>query len=99
MQPLTIIKHGQVVNHAERGVSPCCWGLIREALVFQTPEHPFHDRIVITIALPTHTAPHPGSSELSLILGTGILTAAIRVMQEAGCRLSLPDGHVQRSRD
>ena len=56
MQALTIIKHGQVVNHAQRSVSPCFWWLVREAFFFQTPKHPFHHRIIITIALPTHAA-------------------------------------------
>ena len=99
MQSLTIIKHHQVINHAQRGLGPCVGWLIREAFIFQTSEHSFHDRIVITIALPTHAAHHLGGLELPLILATGILTAAIRMMQQARLGLALADGHVQRACD
>ncbi len=96
MQALTIINQDQVVNHAQRGVSPCFWWLVREAFFFQTSEHPFHHRIIITVPLPTHTADHVGVPKLALILHTGILTATIRMMQQPRLRLALPDGHLQR---
>ena len=89
MQALAIVKHSEIVNDTERGVGPCFWGVVREAFFFQTPEHSFHNGIIITIALPTHAAHHPGGPELALLLGTGILTAAIRVMQQPGRGLAL----------
>ncbi len=95
MQSLTIIKHDQVINHAQRGLGPGVGWVLREAFFFQTPKHPFYDGIIITVALPTHTAHHLGIPALLLILRTGILTAAIRMMQQARRGLALSDGHVQ----
>jgi len=99
MQALTLVKHGEIVNAPERGVGPCFWWLVRAAFFFQTPEYPLHHRIIITIALPTHTAHHSRGLELALIVGTGILTAAIRVMQQAGRGLSLPHSYMEGPRD
>lgn len=99
MQALTIVKHDEIVKDPEYGVGPCFWGFVREAFFFQTPEHSFHNGIIITITLPTHAADHPGGLELVLILGTRILTATIRVMHETGRGLPLPHGHVEGPRD
>ena len=95
MEALTIIKHDQVVNHAERGMSSRFGWLVREAFFFQASEHPFHDGIVITIAFPTHAADHLGGPELALILATRILTPSIRMMQQPWLGVSLPNGHLQ----
>jgi hypothetical protein len=51
--------------------------VLRETFTFEAPEHPFHDRIIITIALPTHTTDHFSVPELLLVGATGILTAPI----------------------
>ena len=76
----------QVINHAQHGISPCCWWLIHKAFVFQTPEHPFHHRMIITVALLS-------SQKRSMSYARIIALTSLAIMAFAGnsllCRVAL----------
>jgi hypothetical protein len=64
-------------------------------LAFQSGKETFHCRIVITITLPAHTGNHLVFG-LELAVGVGaILTAAVRMVEQAGRWLPIGNGHLQ----
>ena len=96
---MTIIKHFHIVDDGGfDGCSGLLLGRVVEPFVFHTAEHALHDRIVPTIAPPTHAADHLMPLEQRLIGLTRILTPAIRVMQESRRRVPSPNGHGQGGR-
>ncbi len=84
VEPLAIIRHFHIVDDEScdgfRSLFP---NRLIQPFVFDAPKDAFHHGIVPTIAPPTHAADHLMLLEQGLIDGTGILTAAIRVMQKA----------------
>ena len=86
MQALAIIES----LDRSKGLPACvvpgvvCVVMEQEQLVFQGTEEALRHRIVVAVALPTHTRCHAEGREPSLIRKATVLRALIRVMNEAG---------------
>ena len=65
-------------------------------LCFQGVKETFHWGIVVTIASAAHTTLPLIFGQQGLIIFAGVLTAPVRVMQQAGGRLAHGNRHLQR---
>jgi hypothetical protein len=92
----------RVVEHLDRldDVVPCLLTrfvvAMRRPLAFETAEKSLGHGIVETLACTTHTAHHSMIFQQTLIGVTGLLTAPIRMMHEAGRGTATPQRHLPR---
>src|SRR5215510_14695603 len=64
-------------------------------LLLERPKETLRHRVVPAIRLPTHTGPHPVRQLQGAVLARDILTATIRVMDQARRRVTSSNGHAQ----
>src|SRR5712692_686539 len=81
MQSLSIVKRLQVLKDRLASLRPTLKGLPIHALAFERAKEALHERVIITIPFPAHAHHDAVLREQLPIVGSGILTAAIRVMQ------------------
>ena len=95
MKPLTIVISFDVSEQ----IVPCNIPVWIASLVhefgFDRAKAAFHRGIVPTISLPAHGLDHPGCIEDLAVIGSGILAAAIGMMDQAWRGLLALDGHGQ----
>jgi hypothetical protein len=84
MTTLPIIEDLRVFENIGSGLSPHTIGLTVDSLSFECGEETFGHRVVVTISRPTHATGDPVVLQQVLEIMAGILTAAIRVVQETG---------------
>ena len=97
MPPLTIIKDLDVLENINGCFRPCLIVLSIESFPFERGEETFGHRIVVTISRPTHTARDALAPQQVLEIIAGILTAPIRVVNEARTRSPSAYGHCEWS--
>ena len=68
----------------------------REEFVFERREKAFGDRVIPTIAAATHALHDAVRRQHRMLVVTGVLTATIRVMEQAGGRLAPGERALQR---
>ena len=78
-----IVKGFDVFEHAEASVFEIVEVLMVGPLVFEGPEEPFGDSVVVAAASAAHRAVDAQSMECLLIGVAGVLTAAVGVVQES----------------
>lgn len=95
VQPLAIIKRFDVIKEGQ--IDLC----MREPmpavnqLCFERAEERFHAGVIVAVARSAHAGEHPMSLEQAAIFMTGILRAAIRMMQQACRRTPMGERPVQ----
>src|SRR5579864_2612632 len=92
-----VVKHLDVLKQLALAVVA-----VRESIAelhLHGGEEGFHHRVVVTIATSTHAASDAVSGEDRLIIGAGIWTAAIGMMQQTALRAATAQRHVQRLHD
>lgn len=74
---------------------------MKDQLSFEGAKETFDGCIVVTISFAAHgnRTHHSSLCQQSLILAAGVLTAPVRVMQQARRRLANGDGHLQSVND
>src|SRR5215204_52787 len=92
---LRIIEAFDVVEHVSLGLVACVIGLARCALGLQRGEEALHRGIVPHVARAAHRTDDTVICHQLLELLTGVLAAAIGVMQQRIELTSSPDGHDQ----
>lgn len=96
MEPLAIVEAFNKRKDLPTRLIPRVVSLVMDEFIFQGTEEALRHRVVIAIALSTHTRRQAERSELPLIGQTAILCALIGMMDEARSNASLTDGHRQR---
>src|SRR5215207_6662114 len=97
MQPHSIIEPFNVVKHG----AACGRVAVKDAdwqLGLECREEALHRRVVPAVAFTAHTAAHLGLHQERLILGTGILTAPIAMMQQTRWRTPALQRMVKRGK-
>lgn len=93
MPPLTVIKNFNVLKDITFCLCPCLILNLIDPLPFEGGKETFRHRVIVAIAWPTHATGDPVVPEKVLEIITGILAAAIGVMNEAGRRRTSPQSH------
>jgi len=70
--------------------------MVEDPLPLQGAEEALHRGVVPAVALAAHATHQPVLCQELLVVATGILGAAIRVMKQSLGRPSLLQGHLQR---
>ena len=99
MTAKTIVEHLDVFKDILSGLGLGSILLMKDQLSFEGAKETFDGCIVITISFAAHTTHHSSLCQQSLILIAGVLTAPVRVMQQARRRLANGDGHLQSVND
>src|ERR1700730_5998868 len=81
MQSLSIVKRLQVLKNRLPSLRPALKGLPIHTLAFQGAEEALHERVVITIPFAAHAHKHAVLCQQLAVVGSRILTAAIRMVQ------------------
>ena len=89
-----VIK-SQIINNTELGCLLSFRFFVIQLLMLKTTKKSLCGRIIPTVALSAHTLFHLHDIQVSPIFLTGILTASIWVMKQAGLGFSPPKGHSQ----
>src|SRR5258706_14138275 len=95
MKALTIVIHLQELNNHGTGMSARVKDMEIDTLDFESAKETFHDGVVVAVGLSAHANGDVVLSQEGLVVMSGILTAAIRMMQQIGLRLALRKCHVQ----
>jgi hypothetical protein len=94
MLPCTVVKQLNVSHHISPGLGTREVRALGCPFPLHAPKETLGDRIVQAIALATHATPKTMSSAEPLKGLTGVLTAAITMMQQTGSGLTTPQGHL-----
>jgi hypothetical protein len=95
MKPLTIVISFDVSEQIVPGSLLVRVASLMHEFGFDRAKAAFHRGIVPTISLPAHGLDHPGCIEDLAVIGSGVLAAAIGMMDQAWRRLLPLDGHGQ----
>ncbi len=90
-----IVKHLDVIERIGNGLAARCVTSAMRPLVLQAVEEALGRRIVPAVTFPAHARDHAVLGELLLASVAGVLTAPIRVMDQARPRLPAKPGHGQ----
>ena len=96
---MAVIKHLNVMDHITSGIISATIKHPGSPLGFQTVKEALCNCIIPTIAFSTHAANHAVGRQKFLVITTGILAAAIRVVNQSFCRLPPPISHRKSFRD
>src|SRR2546426_11875251 len=82
MPPLAIVEEFEVLEELGARCRPRGPGRVMDQLDFQRREEALGDGVVPAIAPAAHTADDPVLRQHPLVVATGVLTSAIRMMQQ-----------------
>ena len=101
MTAKTIVEHLDVFKDILSGLGLGSILLMKDQLSFEGAKETFDGCIVVTISFAAHgnRTHHSSLCQQSLILAAGVLTAPVRMMQQARRRLANGDGHLQSVND
>ena len=85
MPPIAVVEDVNVFTDLSNSFSSCFVSPVMHEFVFQRSPETFHGCIVVTVSSARHGCLHAKLADESLIVVTAILTAAITVMDQAGC--------------
>src|SRR4030067_43749 len=94
MATCAVVEAFDVNEDVGLGFNPGIVILKVDLLTFQGAEETLHRGVVITVPGATHADLHPVSRQQILVRPTGILTAAIRMMQKTCGRSAVLYGHL-----
>jgi hypothetical protein len=92
----SIIEHFEPLKDLLLRFCPCCLSSLKHELRFERMEEAFHDRIVPAIRAATHAHRDAMAGQELTVPESGILRAAIRVVQQSRRGLSPSERHGQR---
>ena len=95
MKPLAIVISFDVSEQIVPGSIPGWVASLVHEFGFDRAKAAFHRGIVLTISRPAHGLDYPGCIEDLAVIGSGVLAAAIGMMDQAWRRLLALDGHGQ----
>lgn len=93
MLPVTVVAHLNIHNDVIVGLLAGGIRPVGRPLPFETAKAPLGDGVIQTLPLPTPTADEAMGRPQGLRPVAGLVTAAIRMMQEAGGGLPPAQGH------
>src|ERR1044072_3623044 len=99
MTTTAVVKHFDVLEQIRNGLLTRAINLVVDALIVQRVEEALRGRVVPAIALATHRAHYAIVVKLALKRLTGILAAAIGVMNQPRLRTPSQPRHTQRVDD
>ena len=84
MAPLAIVKYFDVLEDRGSRFTPSPESVVMDLFVFERTEETLSDRIVITVAAPTHAGDHPVLFEYGQISRARVLPTLIGMMDQPG---------------
>src|SRR5215469_13297410 len=93
MQPLSIVKHFQILKDRAPSLLPGLIGLTIHTFGLQGAIETLHQGVVVAIGFVAHAHHNAKVGQKGAIVLRGILTATIRVMQESRLRMTTRKGH------
>ncbi len=81
MQPLSLVKHLQILKDRMSSLLPGLIGRTIHALGLQGANETLHERIIVAIGFAAHTDRNAPVSQQCPVVLTGVLTAPVRMMQ------------------
>src|SRR4029077_7754770 len=95
MTTTAVVEHFDVFEHISYRFLACAVALPMHSLVLQTVEEALGGRIVPAVTLAAHRAVHAVLTKLGLKRMTGVLTTAVRVMDQPRLRMPSEPRHGQ----
>ena len=95
MPPLTVIPHFDEFEDRLTRFRPRRKTIVG-ALGFQGGKETLHHGIVVAVAGATHARCDLSLGEQRLVIATGVLAPAIRMVQQVIIMIALPQGHAER---
>ena len=83
MKTIAVIKHLDVLNHITSCIASGTINYVGSPFGFQTVKETLRNSIIPAITLSTHTADHTIDAQELLVITTGILASAVRVMNQS----------------
>ena len=97
MDTLAIVKHFNVIEHDGSGSGDARLNTMVRRLLFERPEKPLHDGVVVAATGPAHRASDAQRPQRVLVRVGRVLAATIRMMQQlTPVRMPRLDGVPQR---
>ena len=95
MKPLLVVETLKISVQVASRLRASAPRTAMDQLTLERPKEALGDSVIPAIAFPTHAAHKTRSSQMLLIDTTGILTAAVRMVQQAGLHPTAPQGHAE----
>src|SRR5436190_23294804 len=93
MFSLSIVKHLNILKNRCSSFCSCLIGLMFNTFLLQSSKEGFHERVIVTIALSTHTDLNAMPLKQSEIALTGILASPIRMVHQPSSWVPLLECH------
>src|SRR5258705_4125753 len=95
METLTIVINLQELKNHGTGMSARVKDMEIDTFGFESAKETFHDGVVVAVGLSAHANGDVVLSQEGLVVISGILAPAIRMMEQFGLRLAFRKRHMQ----